>query len=119
MEAAQLKRYHAAYPHMVGMLSQMSDEDCQKVVNDKGKPATSTLRTQALQIMMDPYLPPSFIQVGKDIVYKEVKPIKNMSVRAAKGMVEAAKKGYFGDNLIWLTIHKYYPNIAATAEKSK
>jgi len=119
MEAAQLKRYHAAYPHMVGLLSQMSDEDCQKVVNQKDSPKATTVRSQALQVMMEPYLPPSFTQVGKNIVYKDVRPVSNMSPRAAKGMVEAARRGYLGDNLIWLTIHKQYPRIAATAEKSK
>lgn len=120
IEADKLRRYHAAYPIMLGQLAQMTDKDCQQLVNNHGKKSSGppTARQQALSIMLESFLPPSFQRVNNELVYVQSKPVQDMSPRAASGMVSAAKLGYLGDNLIWLTIYKDYPAIAATAREA-
>lgn len=117
MEAAQLNRYHAAYPHVLAMLGQMSNDDCKKMLEEKSAGPANDIRIRALQKMMEPFLPPSYKQHGDKVVYSQGKPIPKLSIRAAKGLVQAAKVGYLSDNDIWLTIYRDYPAIAATAVK--
>lgn len=118
IEAAQLRRYYEAYPLMLNQLSQMTDDDCKKVVNsDKTTKGGKSIRSQALSVMLENFLPPSFQRVNDNLVYVKGKPVKEMSQRAAAGMVLAAQKGYLGDNKIWMSIYKDYPDIAATAKK--
>lgn len=121
IEAAQLRRYYEAYPLMLNQLSQMSDDDCRKIVNEhqsgaKGGPPS--VRAQALSIMLEQFLPPSFHRVNEGLVYVKSRPIAQMSPRAAAGMVAAAKKGYLSDTRIWMSIYREYPAIAATARKA-
>lgn len=120
MEAAQLQRYHAAYPHMTNMLSQMSDDDCRKsLLTPKKQDASKgdSVRVKVFQKMMEPFLPPSYRQQGYDIAYAHGKVIEGMSSKAAKGMVEALKAGFLGDNVLWLQVYRIYPSIVATADK--
>lgn len=117
IEAAQLRRYHAIYPHMLDQLTQMTDDDCRKIVNEKDKKeSTPSVRSQALSIMLDPYIPPSFKFQGNSLVYLKAQPISSMSPRAASGLVSAVKEGYLSDNKLWRQIYREYPQIVATAK---
>jgi len=117
MEAAQLQRYHAAYPHMTAMLSQMSDDDVKKALNPSKSSAGSNLRSRMMDVMMEPFLPPSFRGQIKPNDYSKGKIIKGMSIAAAKGLLQARDAGYLDNNLTWLTIYRHYPSIVKTAKR--
>lgn len=116
IEAEQLKRYHAIYPHMLSQLSQMSDSDCRKVVMNKDKKNDiPSIRSQALSVMLEPYIPPSFKFQNGELSYVKATPLDKMPRRAASGLVAAVKKGYLSDNILWKQIFREYPQIVATA----
>lgn len=120
MEAAQLRRYHAIYPHNMALLSQMSDEQCAKMLSRAAERKTdergSSVRTQAFELMMQPHLPPTFSQHGGRLISKG-SPIRSLDKKAAAGLVAAVKSGYLSDNILWMQIYTVYADIVATAEE--
>ena len=90
-QAQQIRQWHYIQPFLQDQLSQMSDEQVGKFLGGKSKPDSK--RSRAFKKLAAPYLPRVWQGQAERLTQ-----LRELSVKTAKGIVEAYGAGLFTDN---------------------
>jgi hypothetical protein len=110
VDAAKLTRYNDMYFNVSDVVSNMDDDGVRKAIHggDGGNP----MRKKLLERMMTPYTP-SFM-LPEVAAVRSAAPIPGMTPKTAEGIMRAIEQKLIPHEQ-WLTIHKVWQRIHATA----
>jgi len=110
IDAFKLANYNVMHFNVLDIVSNMSDESVSDSLH--GRTSGSPARGRLIQQMMKPYSPSFMLDDIAKVM--RAKPIEGLSAKAAEGIMQAIERKLVPDEQ-WLTIHKLWSRIHATA----
>lgn len=110
IDAFKLSNYNHMYFNVVDIVSNMSDENVSDSLH--GKKSGNPARGRLIQQMMKPYSPSFMLEEITRVMH--ARPIEGLSPKAAEGIMQAIERRLVPDEQ-WLSIHKLWQRIHATA----